>query len=177
LACADYTYISEDGASCKSDTCSQFEKLGKTGKCEGCDIWADAAARAGAATSALSAANTPDKIVALQGARQSSTWPRALAGAMLTADRAIDASASTQSLTAMGRGHWWSASFTNGNVLVKSVKVKGTKLRDVTVHIGRYYCGKLPATTSDSVEYTVACASPVMGNTVVLRQNTYYTAL
>jgi len=177
LACPEYTYISEDGASCKADTCSQFEKLGKTGKCEGCAIWKDAATRAAETAATAAAASTADKLVALKGARQSSTWPRPLAGAMLTADRAIDASTSTQSLTAMGRGHWWSASFTNGNVLVKSVKVRGTKLKDVTVHIGRYYCGKLPATTSDSVEYTVTCASAVMGNTVVLRQNTYYTAL
>lgn len=175
LACPNYTYISEDGTECQADTCSQFEKLGLSGKCEGCNTWKDAAART--AEAAAAAATVADVQVALQGARQSSTWPRPLAGAMLTADRAIDASAATQSLTAMGRGHWWSAQFTNGNVVVKSVKVKGSKLRDVTVHIGKYYCGALPTATNDSTEYTVTCATSVTGNTVILRQNTYYTAL
>jgi hypothetical protein len=34
--CPEYTYIDATGNNCVADTCSQFEKLGKDGKCLGC---------------------------------------------------------------------------------------------------------------------------------------------
>lgn len=83
----------------------------------------------------------------------------------------------------MGRGHWWYAQFKDGNKEVTEVKVTnrqdccGDRLKDTKVYVGRYYCGKLPSSTKTKGEYTVKCAKPVTGNSIIFRQNTTYTAL
>lgn len=179
--CPEYTYIDSTGDKCVKDVCSQFEKLGKDGKCLGCGTWKNTDTRQlEAAAAAKPVANVK---VALRSARQSSTWPRRYRGNWLSADKAIDTNINTFSHTRMGRGHWWVAYFKTGNMLVKEVKVLnrrdccGDRLRDVTVYVGRYYCGKLPNKTYTGKWYTVTCSKPVTGSSVIFRQNTFYTAL
>jgi hypothetical protein len=101
----------------------------------------------------------------------------------LDAKSAIDGNKDSFAHTRMGRGHWWSAQFVGGEKLVTKVVIEnrrdccGDRLRGTQVYIGRNYCGTLPNRTYTKRQYTVDCKEPVSGGSVVIRQNTTYTAL
>jgi hypothetical protein len=174
LSCGDYTYLNADGNKCVADTCTRFEKLGKDGKCAECEKYV--------ATPEAPAAPKLTK-VALKNAKMSSQWCCKFKGMMLEAKNAIDGNANTMAHTRMGRGHWWYAQFTDGNKEVSEVRILnrkdccGGRLKKTKVYVGRYFCGDLPDSTANGKEYIVKCAKPVTGNTVIIRQNTTYTAL
>lgn len=108
---------------------------------------------------------------------------------MLNAENAIDGNANTIAHSAMGRGHWWLAQFTDGKKEVSEVRITnrgdccGDRLKNTEVWIGETKCGVLPASTANGVVYTVPCvddagaATTIVGNSVVIKQDTTYTAL
>jgi hypothetical protein len=104
-------------------------------------------------------------------------------GMMLAAENAIDGNPNTMAHTKMGRGHWWLASFADGPREVTEVRITnradccGDRLKDTKVYIGNHYCGQLPSVTANGEVYTVTCETPVTGPSVIIRQDTTYTAL
>lgn len=123
------------------------------------------------------------KKIALKNAKLSSQWARKYRGAYLKASNALSADKNSFAHTRMGRGHWWYAQFTNGNKEVTEVKITnrqdccGNRLKGTKVYVGRSLCGVLPNVTETKKTYTVKCAKPVTGNSIIIRQNTTYTAL
>lgn len=172
LTCGDYTYLNTTGDKCITDTCTKYEFLNKKGECETCKQDAAAAPAAPVLTK-----------ITLKNPRQSSTWCCKHRGMMLEAKNAVDTNPDSFAHTRMGKGHWWYAQFSDGNKEVTEVKILnrkdccGDRLKKTKVYIGNTLCGALPDSTATGQSYTVKCAKPVTGNSVVIRQNTTYTAL
>jgi len=173
LTCPDYKYINDEGTACVSDTCSTYESLNKDGKCDECK---DPGANN------TQAAPVMQKF-ALENPRMSSTWCCVFKGKKLEAKYAIDGDANTMAHTRMGRGHWWSASFKGGYKAITKVEITnrkdccGDRLKNTKVYIDGQHCGDLPSTTANGVKYTVTCVKPLTGKSIIIRQNTTYTAL
>lgn len=182
------TSVSDDGMSCVTDaaTCSIWESVDDKGKCQRCEQPKTTAQQSTIAT-ITGLMNTPKKVV-LKDAKQSSTWPSMHKGMMLLASNAIDANINSFAHTRMGRGHWWKASFTGGYKTIKKVIITnrqdccGERLKNTKVYIGRNgrkgkLCGVLPAYTETKKVYTVTCATELVGDQIMISQNTYTTAL
>jgi hypothetical protein len=106
----------------------------------------------------------------------------------LKAENAIDENADSFAHTKWGRNHWWKARFEKGARVVESVKITnrrdccGDRLKYTKVYIGDKLCGTLPAYTETKGVYTVDCRTNnngkgIAGNTVVIRQDKFTTAL
>lgn len=167
LKCTDYQYLNNKGDKCIVDTCNKYEMLGKDGKCEECKEYK--------ATPDPAPAAPALKKIGLKNARMSSTWCCKYRSEMLEAKNALTANVKSFAHTRMGRGHWWYAQFADGNRQVTEVKITnrqdccGDRLKGTKVYVGRYLCGVLPALTKTKETYTVKCAKPVTGNSIIIR--------
>lgn len=50
-------------------------------------------------------------------------------------------------------------------------------MRNATIHVGQHLCGKLPSLTHTRKSYTVTCALPVTGPSIMITQSPMYTYL
>jgi len=180
LDCPEYKYLKTDVADndqvsyqCVSDTCTDYESLGKDGKCHACQQ-----------AQSLWPAAVKLTAIPLTNAKMSSTWCcKHLQQAKLSAEFAIDGKKDTMAHTAGGRGHWWSADFKEGTREVTKVKITnrqdccGDRLAKTRVYIDDVLCGQVPDTTKTGDAHEIVCAAPITGSKIVIRHDARYAPL
>lgn len=90
------------------------------------------------------------------------------------ARNALDGNQKTIIHTDNKKSGWWTAQFQNGSYSVERVSIRnrpdgwGYRLGDATIKIDGKVCGKVTSKTVQGAWYTVKCASPIVGRSIMV---------